>query len=315
MTRQSSSKDPPRCESDRVAAHFQQDQQKKISHCGDARHHSNFAQMDDSLNSKEPKNRSRLAKTKALIDLLTAAAWRAQSGSAMPRTFDVVNVEDSFVALSFDDGPHPILTPKLLDLLGRRGIRATFFVVGKHVVKHPEVVARAAREGHEIGNHSWSHPDFQTMSDESVRQQLRDAEHAIAKATDKMPTLMRPPFGSISERQKQWIHREFRYQTIMWDVDSLDWKRPGPARICSRIAAETRAGSIVLCHDNHPETVAAMEDTLTQLDGKGFKFVTVSELIARATSQTPPAASRTGWMRSLRMLGLRFTKAAGSRHT
>src|SRR5436190_4207829 len=177
-------------------------------------------------------------------------------------TFSSVHVDGPYIAITFDDGPSATLTPKLLDILAAHHIKATFFVIGEHVVKHPEVVARAAREGHEIGNHSWSHPDFQTMSDESVRQQLRDAEHAIAKLTDKVPTLMRPPFGSISERQKQWIHREFRYQTIMWDVDSLDWKRPGRARICSRIAAETRPGSIVLCHDNQAETVAAMEDTL-----------------------------------------------------
>jgi peptidoglycan/xylan/chitin deacetylase (PgdA/CDA1 family) len=288
-----------------VGAHLQQ---KQISHCGRAGCHSDFARMEDSLNPREPKNRSRLEKTKALIALLSAAASRA-----IPRIgIDNGHVEDSFVALTFDDGPEPNLTPKLLDLLGRRGVKATFFVVGKNVVEYPEVVGRAAREGHEIGNHSWSHPDFQTMSDESVRQELREAEDAIAKVTDKMPTLMRPPYGSISERQKQWIHHEFRYQTILWDVDSLDWKRPGPAEICTRIAAETRPGSIVLCHDNHAETIDAMEATLDQLGGKGFKFVTVSELIA--TTSPTPAASYAGLMRSLRIVSLRFSQGARARH-
>jgi len=271
--------------------------------------------MGESLNSREPKNPSRVEKTKALISLLSAAASRGQSGSSVSRnSLDVVPVEASFVALTFDDGPHPNLTPKLLDLLGRRGVKATFFVIGEHVVEYPEVVARAARDGHEIGNHSWSHPDFQTMSDESVRQQLRDAEHAIAKATDKVPTLMRPPYGSISQRQKEWVHREFRYQTVMWNVDSLDWKRPGAARICTRISDETRPGSIVLCHDNHAETVDAMEATLDRLADKGFKLVTISELLAKARAQTP-AASGAGLMRSLRMFSMRFGRAAASRQS
>ena len=252
--------------------------------------------MSDSIDGNGPKNPSRLRRTKALIASLSATS-RVQT-----------------VAMTFDDGPHGTLTPKLLDLLGRCHIKATFFVVGKHVVAHPEVVARAAEEGHEIGNHSWSHPDFRTMSDDGVRQQLRDAEHAIADATNKTPTVMRPPFGSISDRQKDWILREFGYRTIMWDVDSLDWTRPGPAKICARITAGARSGAIVLCHDNCPETLDAMEATLTQLSHKGCKFATISELFDAEPFQ-PPAAFRAGLMRSLRMFGLPFTRAAGSRGT
>jgi peptidoglycan/xylan/chitin deacetylase (PgdA/CDA1 family) len=187
--------------------------------------------------------------------------------------------------MTFDDGPSATLTPKLLDLLAAHHIKATFFVIGENVAEHPEIVARAAREGHEIGNHSWSHPNFGKMSDESVRHQLQQTDDAIKNATGKRPTLMRPPYGSITAREKRWIHDEFGYNIILWDVDPYDWKRPGPAVVRARILKETRPGSIVLSHDIHPGTIEAMPSTFDELEAKGFKFVTVSELIHMATAQ------------------------------
>ena len=202
-------------------------------------------------------------------------------------TFNSVHVDGPYIAMTFDDGPSAALTPKLLDLLAAHHIKATFFVIGENVAEHPEIVARAAREGHEIASHSWSHPNFAKMSQESVRSQLQRTDDAIKSATGKSPTLMRPPYGSITEREKRWIHDEFRYDIILWDVDPLDWKRPGPAVVRNRILKETRPGSIVLSHDIHPGTIEAMPSTFDELEAKGFKFVTVSELIDMATPVTP----------------------------
>jgi peptidoglycan/xylan/chitin deacetylase (PgdA/CDA1 family) len=210
---------------------------------------------------------------------------------AEPRiTFNWVHVDGPYIAMTFDDGPNATLTPKLLDILAVHHIKATFFVIGENVAQHPEVVARAAREGHEIGNHSWSHPNFGKMSDDAVRRELRRTADAIKSATGTGPTLMRPPYGSLTARQKRWIHDEFGYQIILWDVDPLDWKRPGPAVVCNRILKETRPGSIVLSHDIHPGTIEAMPSTFDQLEVKGFKFVTVSELIRIASSEPPKPA-------------------------
>jgi peptidoglycan/xylan/chitin deacetylase (PgdA/CDA1 family) len=94
-------------------------------------------------------------------------------------------------------------------------------------VEHPEILLRAVREGHEIGNHSWSHPAFGKMRDESVRAELQKTDDAIRTAIGVRPVLMRPPYGSITARQKKWINSEFGYRIILWDVDPLDWKRPG----------------------------------------------------------------------------------------
>ena len=200
-------------------------------------------------------------------------------------TFNSVHVDGPFIAMTFDDGPSATLTPKLLDLLATHHIKATFFVIGENVAEHPEIVARAAREGHEIANHSWSHPNLGKMSDENVRRQLRQTDDAIKNATGKRPTLMRPPYGSITAREKRWIHDEFGYDIILWDVDPYDWKRPGPAVVRARILKETRPGSIVLSHDIHPGTIEAMPSTFDELEAKGFKFVTVSELIKMAAAR------------------------------
>ncbi len=204
-----------------------------------------------------------------------------------PLTFSWVHVEGNYVALTFDDGPNSRLTPKLLDLLGAHHIKATFFVIGQNVAENPEIAARAAREGHEIGNHTWSHPSLSKMSDEAVRRELQKTDDSIRNAIGNRPILMRPPYGSITARQKKWINHEFGYKIIMWDVDPLDWKRPGPAAICNRIVRNTRAGSIILSHDIHPGTIEAMPATISQLEAKGFKFVTVSELISMALPETP----------------------------
>ena len=217
---------------------------------------------------------------------------------AEPRiTFNSVHVDGPYIALTFDDGPNATLTPKLLDLLAARHLKATFFVIGQNAADHPDVLRRAVREGHEIGNHSWSHPNLGKMSDEAVRRELQKTEEAIVAAIGKKPTLMRPPYGSITANQKRWIHNEFGYRIILWDVDPLDWKRPGPSVVTARILKETKAGSIVLSHDIHPPTIEAMPATFDQLMKKGFKSVTVTELLGMATPLPPkptpsPSASR-----------------------
>jgi peptidoglycan/xylan/chitin deacetylase (PgdA/CDA1 family) len=187
----------------------------------------------------------------------------------------------------------------LLDILAAHHIHATFFVIGENAARHPEILQREMREGHEIGNHSWTHPALGKMSDAGVRRELQETDDTIRAAIGQRPTLMRPPYGSITARQKQWIHSEFGYTVILWDVDPLDWKNPGPAVVTSRIVRQTRAGSIILSHDIHPGTIAAMPATFDQLQAKGFKFVTVSELIAMgkpkpaqdATEGATPSAS------------------------
>lgn len=214
------------------------------------------------------------------------------SAAAGPRiTFNSVHVDGPYVAMTFDDGPNATLTPKLLDLLAAHHMKVTFFVVGENAAEYPEILQRAAREGHEIANHSWSHPNLGKMGDDAVRRELQKTDDAIRAAIGVRPTLMRPPYGSITPRQKDWINDSFGYKIIIWDVDPLDWKRPGPSVVTRRILEETRPGSIILAHDIHPSTLEAMPATFDQLQARGLKFVTVSELIAMARPLPPKAAA------------------------
>jgi len=195
-------------------------------------------------------------------------------------TFSEVNVDGPYIAMTFDDGPHATNTPKLLDMAAKRHIKLTFFVLGECVQQNPAVLQREVAEGHEIGNHSWSHPNLAKLSDEAVRSQLRRTDELIVKTTGVKPKLMRPPYGELTKRQRIWINHDFNYKVILWDVDPLDWKRPGPNIVASRIIAGTRPGSIILSHDIHPPTIEAMPQVFDALLAKGFKFVTVSELLA-----------------------------------
>lgn len=216
------------------------------------------------------------------------------TGTPAPRlVYSDVHVDEPYIALTFDDGPHATLTPKLLDILASRHIKATFFVLGECVEQNPQILQRAAREGHEIGNHSWSHPQLNHLSDDGVRSQLKRTDDLIKSVIGTRPTVFRPPYGALTSRQKKWIPEEFGYKIILWDVDPLDWKDPGPAAVTNRILKNSRPGSIVLSHDIHRGTIESVPATIDQLLAKHFKFVTVSELIALATPE-PPKPPRKG---------------------
>lgn len=198
-----------------------------------------------------------------------------------------VHVNGQYIAMTFDDGPSAKLTPPLLDILKERQMHVTFFVLGEMVKLHPEILKRAVAEGHEIGNHSWDHPDLAKKSDDFVRSELDRTKDEITAAIGKPVTLMRPPYGSLSKEQRRWVHDDLGYTIVLWDVDPLDWKRPGPSVVEQRILEGTRNGSIILSHDIHPGTVEAMPDTFDKLLAKGYKFVTVSELLAMDQPEPP----------------------------
>jgi peptidoglycan/xylan/chitin deacetylase (PgdA/CDA1 family) len=226
------------------------------------------------------------------VNTAPAPAPAATAPAGPQITFNSVHVDGPFIAITFDDGPHGTLTPKLLDMLAARKVKATFFVVGQMVAEYPDIMRRIARDGHEVASHSWSHPNLAKMSDEAVRGQLQRTSDAIKAAIGTTPTLMRPPYGSITPRQKSWMFQEFGYRTIIWDVDPFDWKRPGPGVVTQRIVNQTQNGSIILAHDIHAQTIEAMPSTLDQLLQKGFKFVTVSELLAMAKPGPRPTIAK-----------------------
>lgn len=204
-------------------------------------------------------------------------------------SYNSVHVDQPVIAMTFDDGPSAVLTPRLLDILKQRNIRVTFFVLGQLVQEHPEIVRRAVAEGHEIANHSWDHKALSKMAEGGLRHELADTSAEISKATGKPVTLMRPPYGATNARLNRAIEKEYGMKVILWSVDPLDWKRPGAQVISQRILKETQPGAIILSHDIHPGTIEAMPATLDALLAKGYRFVTVSELLSMEGRQPAPA--------------------------
>jgi peptidoglycan/xylan/chitin deacetylase (PgdA/CDA1 family) len=204
-----------------------------------------------------------------------APGWSKQVND----TYTRVSTSRKVVAITFDDGPHPENTPRLLDMLKERRIKATFYVVGNMVKYSPQLIRRMIAEGHEIGNHTVTHGNLARMSDDALRKELQAAHDQIIAETGVTPRTMRPPGGAIKKSQKELMLREFGYPTILWSVDPEDWKRPGPAVVTSRLVNGASPGGILLVHDLHKPTVDAMPSTLDQLLAQGYEFVTVTELI------------------------------------
>jgi peptidoglycan/xylan/chitin deacetylase (PgdA/CDA1 family) len=168
-------------------------------------------------------------------------------------------------------------------------------MIGQNAERNPEIVKRILADGHEIGNHSWTHPQLAKLPDDRVTEEITKTQNAITNASGYTPKLLRPPYGSITGRQKEWIENQFGLSVILWSVDPFDWKRPGASVIQQRILAGARPGAIILSHDIHKQTVDSMPATLDALAAKGFKFVTVSQLIAmnRPKSSPTPGSSPT----------------------
>jgi len=207
-----------------------------------------------------------------------------------PASYNAVNTSRPFVALTFDDGPHPEYTPQLLDILRNEGVRATFYVIGRSVQTYPEIARRIVAEGHEIANHSWSHPALTGISAARLEKEITSTTEVIQRVTGRTPTNMRPPYGAVNERVRQSMFKDHGFDVIMWSVDPLDWRRPGAEVVRQRLVEGAKPGGILLAHDIHPGTIEAMPGTIRDLKAKGFGFATVSQLLALQDAPDPRPA-------------------------
>lgn len=202
-----------------------------------------------------------------------------------------VPVSGMYVALTFDDGPSPATTPQALEILRRNGAHGTFFVTGANASRHQALLARMAAEGHEIGVHSWTHAQLTRCSAAKMDHEIADTAEVIRRATGQAPKLMRPPYGATNAALNKRMMADYGLRTILWDVDTLDWRHPGVQRVIDTAVGKARPGSIILVHDIHASTIAALEGIVQGLQARGFKLVTVSQLIALSRSGAEPPAT------------------------
>jgi peptidoglycan/xylan/chitin deacetylase (PgdA/CDA1 family) len=188
------------------------------------------------------------------------------------------------VALTFDDVPDPRFTPKVLDVLNNKKVAATFFVVGTRSSKHPEIVRRIHREGHNLGNHSYSHPDFSKLPIAKVQEQIDRAEKVIEGIVGFRPKLVRPPYGEILPKQLEWAKKQ-GYTVVNWDVDSSDWRQLSADQVFRNVTSSVRPGSVVLMHagggegQNLSGTVKALPRIIDWLRAHDYELVTLTELL------------------------------------
>lgn len=198
---------------------------------------------------------------------------------------------ENLCALTFDDGPS-IYTPALLDMLSSYGIKATFFLLGRSADYYPEITRRIVREGHEVGNHSWSHPNLKRLSTDAQAWQIERTDE-ILRGLGAAPLYMRPPYGAFDERTEK-IAEKLGVSLILWSMDSYDWKRlpENYAQILSTrgtVYAEGELRGVFLFHDIHKATVDDLPKIIANLRAGGCeKFVTVSEYLAGALDPEPP---------------------------
>jgi len=230
-----------------------------------------------------------------LAVLLSAAACVFFDEAVLTRkgTIYRVNTPRKLVALTFDDGPSALWTPRILVELKRAGVKATFFMLGEHVAKYPQIARMVSDEGHEIANHSYTHHVLLYYKDQEIDKEVKDTEIAINQATGVATKYFRPPKAWLTAREKKRIEG-LCYKIILWSLNSKDWVNFDDKYIINYILRNVRPGDIILFHDSggvfsteggsRKETVITIFRLVERLREKGYECVTVSELLAEGNN-------------------------------
>lgn len=192
--------------------------------------------------------------------------------------------KEKVVALTFDDGPHPKYTNQILDILDKYDAKATFFVLGQFAEAYPEIIKRQRKEGHEIGNHTYSHINISKVSKEKLQEEYEKTQNIIYSLTNNRSKVFRPPYGSFDEKTMDIVETN-NSVIVLWSAhqDSKDWSNPEVDKIVNTTLTNVKNGDIILFHDyvyyDKSHTVEALNKILPELKNRGYRFVTISQLI------------------------------------
>ncbi|CQR47372.1 Peptidoglycan-N-acetylmuramic acid deacetylase PdaC [Paraliobacillus sp. PM-2] len=182
---------------------------------------------------------------------------------------------DKKVALTFDDGPHPENTLKILELLDEYGATATFFMLGNRVDFYQDIVKEVSERGHEIGNHTWNHKQLTKLGEENIKEEINRVNQAIQDITGEKPTVFRPPYGASNALVDELLH----VPSVLWNIDTLDWKSHDPNKVLEVVKTNLKPNAIILMHDIHETTVEAVALVLDYLESEGYTSVGVSDVL------------------------------------
>ncbi len=186
------------------------------------------------------------------------------------------------IALTFDDGPHPVYTEKILDILKEEDVIASFFMIGSNVAYYPQIAKRVASAGHEIGNHSYTHPHIKEITNEFLTEEIQKTDEILVRLGIPKPTLFRPPQGGCPADFMN-VLKSTGKSAVLWNVDTRDWEHKSVEEILAVVQNSLRGGDIILFHDavsGESTTIPAIKKLIPLLKTEGYQFVTVSQLLA-----------------------------------
>jgi peptidoglycan-N-acetylglucosamine deacetylase len=225
------------------------------------------------------------------VSLAAAAAYQSMAPTAQwyGRAFCGLARGSRQLALTYDDGPNDPYTQQLLEVLARHNVRATFFLIGRYVQQRGDIVRELVKTGHEIGNHTFSHPLLTFKSSAQIRGELDTCRRAIADAAGEHGNLFRPPFGGRRPTVMR-IARSLGFQPVMWNITGYDWNAPSVEHIENKVNRRVRGGNVILLHDgghlrmgtDRSQTVIATDRLISRYKSEGYEFVTIPEMIGKA---------------------------------
>ncbi|KDN57889.1 MULTISPECIES: LysM peptidoglycan-binding domain-containing protein [unclassified Exiguobacterium] len=224
-----------------------------------------------------------------LIMLAPLVTYPKSADAAASKFITSVNTTSKVVALTFDDGADGANTNKILDILAKNNVKATFFLTGSGANHHPQYIKNIAAKGHQLGNHSYTHPDFTKLTATQMKSELDRTEALVKSITGKTTKpIFRAPFGAVNSAVLNGVGAAGYGYTIQWNIDTIDWKGLTASQINTKVQTNIKPGSIVLMHTGAgaPGTPLALPTMISQLKAKGYKFVTVSQLLAYQNTST-----------------------------
>ncbi len=236
----------------------------------------------------------------ALATAIGAAGYqtKAATGQWYGRTFIGLRPGTKHLALTYDDGPNDPYTLHLLDVLAKHDVRATFFLIGRYAKHRPDIVRELAQHGHVIGNHTLTHPSLIFRTPARIRRELADCQRVLTDAAGEQSNLFRPPFGGRRPAVLR-IARGIGFDPVMWNVSGCDWKAPSAEYIERKVTRQIRGGDVILLHDgghkvfgaDRSRTVSATDRLITRYHGEGYNFVTIPEMMRKASPGNRTSAS------------------------
>ena len=196
-----------------------------------------------------------------------------QAGNVIRTMSQVTEVHK--IAITFDDGPHPVYTPRLLDGLEKRGVVATFFVTGENAAQYPDIIKRMDKDGHLIGNHTYTHIQLTSANRDKFRSELVKTNETLKQITGKDVTFVRPPYGSWDKS----FETELNMFPVLWNIDPLDWCSNNADCVVRKVESNAEENSIILLHDCYETSVKAALRIIDDLTAQGYHFVTVDEIL------------------------------------